>query len=92
MLRNLRESAASISETQSPRLYQIRQKVRDDESYVEGMEARSLIVRACCIDSTYFYDFPGPVWVKNLEQKLNLKLKSPTEDEIVKLGGKSMEK
>ncbi|KAF9936968.1 hypothetical protein BGZ75_009924 [Mortierella antarctica] len=34
----------------------------------------------------------GPVWVKNLEQKLNLKLKPPTEDEIVKLGGKSMEK
>ncbi|KAG0197789.1 hypothetical protein BGX28_008710 [Mortierella sp. GBA30] len=34
----------------------------------------------------------GPVWIKNLEQKLNLKLKPPTDEEIVKLGGKSLEK
>ncbi|KAF9897921.1 hypothetical protein BX616_004759, partial [Lobosporangium transversale] len=34
----------------------------------------------------------GAIWVKNLEQKLNLKLKPPTDEEIVKLGGKSLEK
>ncbi|KAG9063976.1 hypothetical protein KI688_004090 [Linnemannia hyalina] len=34
----------------------------------------------------------GAVWVKNLEQKLNLKLKDPTDEEITKLGGKSLEK
>ncbi|KAI7830482.1 hypothetical protein BC939DRAFT_283434 [Gamsiella multidivaricata] len=34
----------------------------------------------------------GAIWVKNLEQKINLKLKPPTDDEIVKLGGKSLEK
>ncbi|KAF9199123.1 hypothetical protein BGZ49_010803 [Haplosporangium sp. Z 27] len=34
----------------------------------------------------------GNIWVKNLEQKLNLKLKPPTDEEIVKLGGKSLEK
>ncbi|KAF9279681.1 hypothetical protein BGZ88_012615, partial [Linnemannia elongata] len=34
----------------------------------------------------------GAVWVKNLEQKLNLKLKAPTDEEITKLGGKSLEK
>ncbi|KAF9184964.1 hypothetical protein BGZ50_003372 [Haplosporangium sp. Z 11] len=34
----------------------------------------------------------GAIWVKNLEQKLNLKLKPPTDDEIVKLGGKPLEK
>lgn len=36
--------------------------------------------------------FIGAVWVKNLEQKLNLKLKAPTDEEITKLGGKSLEK
>jgi hypothetical protein len=30
--------------------------------------------------------------VKNLEQKLNLKLRPPSDEEIVKLGGKSFEK
>ncbi|KAI8603483.1 hypothetical protein EDD21DRAFT_30538 [Dissophora ornata] len=34
----------------------------------------------------------GAIWVKNLEQKLNLKIKLPTDEEIVKLGGKSLEK
>ncbi|KAG0234655.1 hypothetical protein BGX31_004478 [Mortierella sp. GBA43] len=34
----------------------------------------------------------GAIWVKNLEQKLNLRLKPPTDGEIVKLGGKSLEK
>ncbi|GJJ69783.1 hypothetical protein EMPS_02131 [Entomortierella parvispora] len=34
----------------------------------------------------------GPVWVKNLENKINLRLKAPTDDEIVKLGGKSIER
>ncbi|KAG0327614.1 hypothetical protein BG000_000879 [Podila horticola] len=34
----------------------------------------------------------GAVWVKNLEQKINLRLKPPTDEEIVKLGGKSLEK
>ncbi|KAF9100388.1 hypothetical protein BGX29_006639 [Mortierella sp. GBA35] len=34
----------------------------------------------------------GNVWVKNLEQKLNLKIKPPSDEEIVKLGGKSLEK
>ncbi|KAF9410813.1 hypothetical protein BGZ94_001523 [Podila epigama] len=34
----------------------------------------------------------GAVWVKNLEQKINLRLRPPTDEEIVKLGGKSMEK
>ncbi|KAI1312646.1 hypothetical protein EDD11_002883 [Mortierella claussenii] len=34
----------------------------------------------------------GAIWVKNLEQKINLKIKSPTDDEISKLGGKSLEK
>jgi hypothetical protein len=36
--------------------------------------------------------FVGAVWVKNLEQKLNLKIKAPTDEEITKLGGKSLEK
>ncbi|KAG0344204.1 hypothetical protein BG004_004639 [Podila humilis] len=34
----------------------------------------------------------GAVWVKNLEHKINLRLNPPTDDEIVKLGGKSLEK
>ncbi|KAF9433422.1 hypothetical protein BGZ76_009480 [Entomortierella beljakovae] len=34
----------------------------------------------------------GAIWVKNLEQKLNLKLKPPTDEEILKLGGRSLEK
>ncbi|KAF9586404.1 hypothetical protein BGW38_005521, partial [Lunasporangiospora selenospora] len=34
----------------------------------------------------------GATWVKNLEQKLNLRIKPPTDEELVKLGGKSLEK
>jgi len=32
------------------------------------------------------------VWVKNLENKINLRLKAPTDEEVVKLGGKSIER
>ncbi|KAF9362181.1 hypothetical protein BGX34_006659 [Mortierella sp. NVP85] len=43
-------------------------------------------------DSKTSVSSKGPIWVKNLEQKLNLKLKPPSDEEIVKLGGKSYEK
>lgn len=47
-----------------------------------------------CRDLNLFFlsNTLGAVWVKNLEQKINLRLKPPTDEEIVKLGGKSLEK
>ncbi|KAF9973758.1 hypothetical protein BGZ73_002976 [Actinomortierella ambigua] len=34
----------------------------------------------------------GATWVKNLEQKLHIKVYPPSDDEVEKLGGKSLEK
>ncbi|KAG0328940.1 hypothetical protein BGZ99_004014 [Dissophora globulifera] len=43
-------------------------------------------------DSKVPVNSKGAIWVKNLEHKLNLKIKPPTDEEIVKLGGSSLEK
>ncbi|KAF9932684.1 hypothetical protein BGZ65_004375, partial [Modicella reniformis] len=43
-------------------------------------------------DSKSAANSKGVIWVKNLEQKLNLKLKPPMDEDLVKLGGKSLEK